>query len=341
MMDDNQQSGERNYPSYEDEVNLIDYLRILWKWKWLIIAGTFLCVIITAVISFQMPKIYEVSAVIEPGIIGFNKEGNFIYIDSSANISRKINEGVYNRRVQEALHLDPLKTRVEFKAEVGRGANTIKVTSQWKERDINPGVKATQRLLQLLSNDYRKIIEQRKGDYDKQIEIKLNSIGRIQNDIKLRRASLENIRQRKEQLLEEVKDVKENTEKIIRQRDALLKGKDPDNDLSFLLYSTTIQQNVAYLNQLNKQIYDLRVREKKIEAEVDRLNTDIDDIKTQINALNLEKEVISNIKVIQPPQVSLHPIKPRKKLNILISLVVGLFLMVFLAFFIEYIRKAR
>ena len=46
-------------------------------------------------------------------------------------------------------------------------------------------------------------------------------------------------------MLDEIKGVKDNTEKIVRQRDVLLKGKNPDKDISLLLYSTTIQQNVA------------------------------------------------------------------------------------------------
>jgi len=42
----NQQSDPQNYPPYyEDEINLIDYLRVLWKWKWLIIVGTLICAI--------------------------------------------------------------------------------------------------------------------------------------------------------------------------------------------------------------------------------------------------------------------------------------------------------
>ena len=60
----NQEQYPQNYPPYEDEINLIDYLKVLWKWKWLIIAGTMICAVAAAVISLQMPKIYEISTVI-------------------------------------------------------------------------------------------------------------------------------------------------------------------------------------------------------------------------------------------------------------------------------------
>ena len=383
----NQESIQQQpYPQayYEDEINLIDYLLVLWKWKRLIIAGTLICTVIAIVISFQMPRIYEVSMAVEPGIAGVKEDGSFIYIDSVANLNGKIAEGIYNKRVEKALQLDPLKAMVKFKSVIIKKANIINITSQWQEKDTDLGVKATRQLLSLLSNDYGNIIEQRKGNYDKQISMKQNEISNIetqrkdidqqiklkrdniegiQNNIKLRQATLENISQRREELLTEIKGVKDNMEKIAQQRDSLLEGKNLDkNTISFLLYFSTIQQNVVYFNQLSNQIYDLGASEKKIEVEIERLNkgineikmeierlylskteglqTDINDINAQINTLNLEKGLIGNIKVIQEPEVSLHPVKPKKKQIVLLAGVVALFMFVFLAFFVEYIKNA-
>jgi len=128
-----QQQYPQNYPPYEDEINLIDYLKVLWKWKWLIMAGTLVCGIVAAVISLQMPKIYEVSMVIGPGISGVKDDGSFMYIDSVADISGKINGGIYSKRIQKALNLDPLKTGVKFKSANVKGANMVNITSQWQE----------------------------------------------------------------------------------------------------------------------------------------------------------------------------------------------------------------
>ena len=142
-----------------------------------------------------------------------------------------------------------------------------------------------------------------------------------------------------------------------------MEGKNPNKDItSFLLYSSTIQQNVVYFNQLSNQIYDLVASEKKTEVEGEELNknlndikmeierlkldktegllTDINDINSQINTLNLEKGLVGNIKVIQEPEVSLHPVKPKKKQIVLLASVVALFMFIFLAFFVEYIKNA-
>jgi capsular polysaccharide biosynthesis protein len=335
-----QKQYPENYPYQEDEINLIDCLRVIWKWKWLIIAATLIFAIAAAVISFQMPRIYEISTVIEPGIAGVKNDGGFIYIDSVVNINERINEGIYNRKIKKALNLDPLKTLVKFKSVNFKQAKMVKVTSQWQEGDTDLGVKVVRQMIRFLSDDYAKIVGQRKGDYHKQIKLKLSSIARTQNEIKLQQANLKNIRQRKEELLEEIKGVKENTEKIIQQRDRLLKDKNPGKDLSLLLYSNTIQQNVSYFNQLSNQVYGLGNTEKEIETGVNRLSKNIDDINSQIKALELEKGLISNIVITKEPEVSLHPVKPKKRQIVLLTGVVSLFMAVFLAFFIEYIRKA-
>lgn len=96
---------------FEDEVELIDYLRIIWKWKWLIIVGAFFCMAAAGVIGFRMPKVYEVSTIIEPGIIGLKNNGEFQYVDSRDNIGSKIEDGVYNNKIIKRLNPDPLQNK--------------------------------------------------------------------------------------------------------------------------------------------------------------------------------------------------------------------------------------
>ncbi len=42
-----------------DEINLMDYIQVIRKRKWLIILGTLICMIVAAIISLLMPKIYR------------------------------------------------------------------------------------------------------------------------------------------------------------------------------------------------------------------------------------------------------------------------------------------
>ena len=44
-----------------DEVDLIDYLNVLWKWKWLIVGGTLIAAIVSFVLASRAPLTYEAS----------------------------------------------------------------------------------------------------------------------------------------------------------------------------------------------------------------------------------------------------------------------------------------
>ena len=62
----------------ENTVELIDLLRVLWKWKWFIPIFTLASCALVSAISLALPKIYEVTMVIEPGIIDIGPDGKFI-----------------------------------------------------------------------------------------------------------------------------------------------------------------------------------------------------------------------------------------------------------------------
>jgi uncharacterized protein involved in exopolysaccharide biosynthesis len=42
-----------------DEINLMDYIQVIRKRKWVIILGTFICMVVAGVVSFLIPKVYE------------------------------------------------------------------------------------------------------------------------------------------------------------------------------------------------------------------------------------------------------------------------------------------
>ena len=296
---------------------------------------------VAAIISLQMPRIYEISTVIEPGIAGIRGDGSFIYIDSVANISGKIDGGIYNRKIEETLHLDLLKTGVKFKSAIVKKTNVIRVTSQWQEGDTGLGVKVTGELIHLLSDNYGRIVEQRKGSYDKQILIKQNDVKKFEVRRQSLMKTLEDTRHRIEGLKREVDAIKNNTDDLITQRDSLLRKGKTGVEIPLLSYSMSIQQNIFHLNQINNQIYDFREKEKKeAQQEIETLEKDIDTAKVKITALNSNKGLISNIKIIQEPEVSLQPVKPKKKQIVLLAGVVALFMFIFLVFFIEYIKNA-
>ena len=94
------------YETYQDEIELIDLLKVLWKWKYLIIAGTLAFGVLAAVISTNMSKIYEVKMVVAPGLLKIDDNGKRLYIDSIKNIKTMIESGTFNDQIRSGQDKD-------------------------------------------------------------------------------------------------------------------------------------------------------------------------------------------------------------------------------------------
>ena len=327
------------YP--DDEIELIDYLRVLWKWKWMIVMITFVCMVAAWVVSFMMPKISKVFMTIEPGIIRLDENGRLIHLDSSENMKVKIESGIYNSRILKNLNINPRETQVKFKAANPKGTNLINISSEWTQDQMATGIKALEQLLIELSHDYEDIVQAKTEVIDKEILFKLSDIQGKKNQIELKQAALKNIKAWENQLNRKLMTLNDDTKKIKQQRDKILEGKTGEDSILSLFYLTSVQQNMVNFNQLNYQLNELTSKENEMSSEVEQLKQDINDIYTEINKLNIKKSYIENIKLMSKPDASIFPIKPKKELNIALAGVVGFMLAVFMAFFAEYIRKSK
>ena len=70
----------------DDEIELIDIFRVIWKWKYLIICGATVFAVAAWIISSMLPKIYRIETLIQPGILSIKEDGENIYVDTPNNI---------------------------------------------------------------------------------------------------------------------------------------------------------------------------------------------------------------------------------------------------------------
>lgn len=370
-----------HYPEPGDEINLADLLRVLWKWKWLIVIGTLVIVASTVAFVYQLPRVYEVSAVIEPGLAGINDRGDRLYLDNVDNITSKINERTYNRKIAEELKLEPEEWPVWPKAKTDRRtkSNIARITLESPMDQADRGKEVLSSLIRMVASDYEKEVnynrfryegqitlkrselknnESKKKDFDRQIEIKLNFIKMKKNEIKALNDRLDAMSKRIKELYIEAGNVKANTDEIISLRKDQLSKPAGVDAVSLLLYSNTIQQNIAYFNRINDQIYllktelkDEQFRKEKINIEMDsimkevermkltkeELDTKTEDIEAEMKRLESEKDLIENLQVIQAPQVSMKPVGPKKIQITALAVLGSLFFFMMLAFFLEYL----
>lgn len=399
------ESGKFEY--YEDEIKLIDLLKVIWKWKYIIIAGVFFCAIGAATVSLSMTKIYGITMVLQPGMLKVTNAGKIIYIDSPQNIKALIDTGGLNGQVLKDIQFPDQKdvtTSLEFRVTIPKKAKALEVVYETPYPEI--GKQMMKNMSEGLSERYSKAIKLYQEDYENKIRNDTTKIFSLNNKIaKLKHAILgveeeavatikklnnkkstleaqietkknqiKNTEKRISEIEVEIKRISRNTDLLITERNKFLGSKKTENNmLSVLIYSNTIQQNIRYLNSLRSEmsdakniiyndqfaieslandIKDLATKEENISKQTKLKNEDLaseiqaienekDNVLADIQSLNFEKSQIQNIQIIKSPKVSRFPIKPKIRLNVVLAAIGGLFLTLFLAFFIEYILRYK
>ena len=137
-MDKNQIDPQSYYP-YEDEIELMDLLKVLWKWKYLIILGTFACAVIAAIVSFNMTKVYSIKTVLAPGVLKVDGDGKTTYIASIQEIKTMIETGALESTILKQIKVpkgeEPLGA-LDFKITTPKGSNALEVEYETPQIDF-------------------------------------------------------------------------------------------------------------------------------------------------------------------------------------------------------------
>ncbi len=392
---------------FEDEIELMDYLKVIWKWKYLILVGTLVCAVGAALISLQMTKVYAVSTVLQPGILKVTDDAKTVYIDSPQNIKALIETGAFNGQILKDIQVsdsNDLPESVGFEVKIPKGTNALDVLYETPHVDL--GVQIVKNLNKAILERYGKLIRSYQENYDNQIRSQskegftldekvsrtkheisrieaaaennikqlTNKKSTVESKVESRNKQIKNLEQRIPEIEIEIGRISKNTDLLINERNKFLASKETEsNILSAVIYSNTIQQNISYLNDLRgtinstknriyqeqvavegleNEIKDLaaekeniqkqtRLKKESLRSEIKALENEKKAILGEIQSLEFKKNSIQNIQIIKPPKPSLSPIKPKTRLNVMLAAVVGLFLTVFLAFFVEYISKYK
>ncbi len=139
----------------EDEIDLKEYIKVIIKRKKLILTVFLISVIVTAVVSFLMPKVYEISMFIEPPIMAVTDKG-IQNLDSVENIQAKINAGVYSKKIIKDLMKDNSYKEKGLKFNVSQPKDTrlIKISLEEQADKTDLGIAILNELLEGLRADY-------------------------------------------------------------------------------------------------------------------------------------------------------------------------------------------
>lgn len=329
------------FVQYDEEIELIDIFRVLWKWKVFICLGVVLFGLAGFGFCYFKDRVYRVSMTIQPGMRYSSDGSKQIQIDSSEVIVGRIGAGIYDGNIIDKVIHKPAMEKPEsltFGVDIPEKTNVIHVS--YDTSDVEEGKKILSELFDLLRHQERDLTGNILENLNRQINLQTIELEKRKQIEQSYVTNVKNIEKRIQDLAKDIERMNKSSNYLSNERKKLLERKtDADGALSVLLYSNTIQQNIQFVNSVKKDMNDhklLKERElQKVIAEKNEQKKITEDI------FNKEKirENIIPMKLIKTPTPERSPISPRTRIVVLLSLIAGFFVMIFASFLAEYIRN--
>ena len=325
-----------------DEIELVEILRVIWKWKYLILVGTLVFALVAGVISSNKPKVYRINMVLKPGVVRIDGFGRRIYVDSANNMKALLEAGTFNNEIR--VYLKTLKEKhrpgpLQFRVTALKQSNIIKIS--YETQYVDTGIQILNHVPKLLQEKYAEEIRHFEKEYNDKIQKRIEELADAENEKRINGSNITVFEKRSKELTLAIQDIENNNRRLVEEKERYNNKSNEDSVNIYLLYSSEIQKNLQLMNEYKSQFAELLSRKEEAKLQLRRTEERIRFLSMEIADLNKEKSNIEYIEVLQPPTSSRSPIKPRTKVAVMIAFVVGLFVTVFSSFFLEYILKHR
>ena len=254
----------------EKDIKLIDLLNVLWKRKWLIILPTVLCALAAGVISFLLPRKWEVDAVIQPSKFFVQTgQGQFIevVVVDPRQIAGQINQESYNRLIAAEVNLDVQKSP-KLRAENLPDTNLVRVSVRDQDADRGKAI-----LLSLFNHLKREL--------DRKIDVEIKSI-----DTEIFKE--ENAIKQNEVDIKEIENQVDVNKLKIQDKENEIKTR--DNEIKKLKNDMKLKELDVQFREINKEIV-----KKEIEAEQNKLKISEERVQSILEEMKAVKARIDDI----------------------------------------------
>jgi len=347
-------------PFLEQEIDLREYVRVLWERRWLIISFTLILCTLSLIRSFMMKPVFEASTRIliqreAPNIVNMQEVSPMEYRDveyyqtqykilKSRSLAERVNKALggyvpwseWKGRDQEEPDVKPteddlaraLLKRVEIKPIPN--TQLVEIAAE----DIDPKLAA--KIANLWSQDYISYVLDTKFDatqyasgwlQQKIDEAKSNleaSEWKLQEYRKTSKIVISDEDDDRDKMLDILFKKKSDLEIGLSEKSEYLRPKHPEiigikNEIS------SVDDKIASEKSKGLNVKDKEIQYSMLKRDVETNKHMYESLLKRIKETEVTGELkTTNIRVIDKATVPKSPVKPKKKLNLLIALFVGL-----------------
>jgi capsular polysaccharide biosynthesis protein len=330
----------------EQELNLLDYWRIIKKRRKIVLTITLLVVLVASIHSIIKPKIYESESTVQLAVVGtkylFTHEEAKNIIESSTILEPVLESSFKNgKRPSVSSFKGYLDVEIVYE-EVGKKEQLIPPFLKIRVRAHNPVV--SQKLALAVTNEWMTYIG-KEFDIQKALILSRYNDSRdpIWDNLRVERyqSRLEYLQERVKQTQENIASYKVQTAELESQiRSSSLSGASGIAEISLLTsilstYRSRLTNEQESLVSLEKQLRqeDFNFEERTLEVESNR-----EDRQRRFIELFL---YLKEPAIIDYPEVPNKSITPGIKHDMLIGLGLGLLISISVAFILEWSKKSK
>ncbi len=325
--------------SSDVEISLLDLLRILVKYKRILLTVFLVFVAFGTVFALLKPKLYLYTTTIEIGTV--MEDGKTMLIDLPGTLLAKINEA-YIPHVLEKFARKNIG-RYKISARIPAGSEVVVLESKGPSSDGDILINLQEQVVNYVRRNHQRVFEIMKKEMNVELDKSRNKLSALQDRHRVLTADLERLDQTAKLLNDQIEELKALVADAISYRKlARAQTGDETQAMTLLMIDNEIQQNNQRLAALEERLHIDLPREK------DSLNNTISDNsrEQQEQAAEIAKiqAAVNNMRetrMLIAPMRSADSVGVGKATIILMSAIVGLFSGIFSVFVVALVLKAR
>ncbi len=269
---------------YENERELIDYLNVIWKRKWLIIIPTFFLIVAVGIYSSLQPSVWEIEAIIMPSKFFIQVGGGgfeeILPVDPK-QIAGQINEATYNNLIAAELNLDA-RGLPNFKAKNIKETKMVRIST--RVNDVEKAMPILYSLFSHLKRDLDKKIDVEIKGIDTQVESKKNVIKSKEIEIKDKKNSIKLIKI----LIEDKKNEIKTRQNRIKDKENVIKTKEN----AIKLKNLNIESKEIEKKMIGDEIITLKNKFKISQKRAKSITEEMKEVKNRIDKIEEEQRKV-------------------------------------------------
>lgn len=326
---------------YEEEVELIDILRVIWKWRFFLVFCLFFLVASALIVCLNLEKVYKITMTIQPGVIISNGGEKRELIDPIETIAGRIGAGIYNDEVFDSVissGMAEARGEIKFNVEIPKQSDVVLVS--FENPDANLGVLVLEELFFQIKNQEKQLVDQFIDHYDRRISLARIELQKQRDFDKSYETNIRNLDVQIQAARSDIAMINRNNISLTQEKKLLERKTDNERALTILLFNNTIQQNNQYVNSAKKELSEHVILKEGEHQKIIQSKNEQKRINEEIFAFEKQKNSIRPMAMLRKPIPSREPVKPKKILIFALTLFFGFLISLVMIFFIEYIRNS-